>query len=218
MNDRNELNCLNQGKESDSDSVLCRLAQQGDRVAEEQLVCRYARLVKSCARTYFLAGADGEDLIQEGMLGLLKAVRAFDERKGVPFEAFAHLCIKRRLLNTLKYGEHRGADSQTVFIGEPLFDDKDAASAVSAPISDPMLLVIGMEEQRELKRQLSSLLSVFEAKVLELFLEGYSYEEMSRLLGKSIKSVDNAIQRIRRKSAKSLSGRMQGETCTHISI
>lgn len=204
-----------------ADADLCRLAQAGDRSAEETLVCRYSRLVKACARPYFLAGADGEDLIQEGMLGLLKAVRGFDSTKGVPFEAFAHMCVTRRIFSAVKTaaGTKHFPLNQSTSIGEPLFDDNaDVVNAASLPISDPMLLVIGMEEHRELKQQLSCLLSVFEAKVLELYLDGNSYEEMSVILNKPAKSVDNAIQRIRRKSAQYFSSRRtQASTCTHIS-
>lgn len=213
---------VHQTDETDlSDTELCISAQAGDRNAEEKLVCRYSRLVKACARPYFLAGADGEDLIQEGMLGLLKAVRSFDSSKGVPFEAFANMCVTRQIFSAVKTAAsaRHSPLNQSTSICEPLFDDNaDVVSTSSVPISDPMLVVIGMEEHRELLSQLSCLLSVFEAKVLELYLSGNSYDEMSVILKKPTKSVDNAIQRIRRKSAQYFSSRRtQDLSCTHIS-
>lgn len=190
--------------QSNPDKILCFAARKGEQSAMEQLIHRYTRLVKTCARPYFLAGADGEDLLQEGMIGLLGAIQAFDPERGVPFEAFARLCVTRRIYSAVRSAAAHRNDplNQFIPIEKPLFDDNaEPRPQVTEPTSDPESLVIGMEEQRERLDRLLGLLSVFEAKVLTLFLDGLSYEEMATALGKPIKSVDNAIQRIRRKSA-----------------
>ena len=187
-----------------SDEALCRLAQQGGGDAAEALVKRYSRLVKTCARPYFLVGADEEDLLQEGMLGLMKAIREYDEGKGVPFSAFAKICIMRKIFSAVRSAAAMKHDplNRSMSIDRPLFEDlAESHTRVTAPIGDPESLVIGNEEREELVRRLYSLLSEFEAKVLTLFLDGLSFEEMSKTLRKPIKSVDNAIQRIKRKSA-----------------
>lgn len=180
-----------------TDEQLCALAQKGDRTVEEQLVMRYLGTVKTCTRPYFLAGGDGEDLIQEGMLGLLKAIRAFDPSRGVPFEAFARICITRRI-----YAAVRAASAQK---HEPLNHSESMEETFffdeSLAVSDPVSLLIGKEERREIEQKLLSSLSAFEAKVLTLYLDGCSYEEMAKQVGKPVKSVDNAIQRIRKKAS-----------------
>lgn len=187
-----------------SDEVLCHMAQQGDGAAAEDLVKRYTRLVKTCARPYFLVGADAEDLMQEGMLGLMKAMREYDASKGAPFGAFAKLCVTRKIFSAVRAAASLKHDplNHSVSIDRPLFEDlAETHTRVTAPIGDPESLVIGNEEREELIRRLYSLLSEFEARVLTLFLDGLSYEEMAEALQKPIKSVDNAIQRIKRKSA-----------------
>ena len=187
------------------DEKLCRLARQGDGPAMENLIRRYTRLVKTCARPFFLAGADAEDVIQEGMLGLMKAIREFDSTKGVPFSVFARLCIQRKIYSATRSAsalKHRPLN-QSMSLDRPLFEDlAESHTRVTAPIGDPESLVIGNEEREERTRQLYSLLSEFETNVLTLFLDGLSYEEMAETLGKPVKSVENAIQRIKRKSAK----------------
>ncbi|MFR3788064.1 MAG: sigma-70 family RNA polymerase sigma factor [Agathobaculum desmolans] len=187
-----------------SDEDLCRYTRTGSGQAAELLVKRYARLVKTCARPYFLVGADAEDLIQEGMLGLMKAIREFDDEKGVAFGAFARLCVTRKIFSAVRAAASHKHDplNHSMSIDRPLFEDlAESHTRVVAPIGDPESLVIGNEEREELVRRLYSLLSEFEAQVLTLFLDGLSYEEMSETLRKPIKSVDNAIQRIKRKSA-----------------
>ena len=170
------------------DEKLCRLARQGDGPAMENLIRRYTRLVKTCARPYFLAGA----------------VREYDESKGAPFGAFARLCITRKIYSAVKAAASLKHDplNQSMSIDRPLFEDlAESRTRVTAPNGDPESLVIGNEEREERKKKLYSLLSEFEAQVLTLFLDGLSYEEMSEALHKPIKSVDNAVQRIKRKSA-----------------
>lgn len=164
-------------------------------------------MVKRCARPYFLAGADNDDLIQEGMLGLLKAVREFDPGKGVPFAQFARVCVSRTIISAVRssLASRHSVLNDAIPLEKPLFEDIAQTSGGEAGIAaDPEALVIGMEAREELLVQLDRLLSDFEGKVLSLFLDGYSYEEMAAKLGRPVKSVDNAVQRIRRKSAQLL--------------
>jgi len=187
-----------------NDAALCRKSRDGDGMASEILVKRYSRLVKTCARPYFLMGADAEDLLQEGMLGLMQAIRDYDEKRGTPFSAYARVCVTRKVYSAVRSALAHKHDPLNHFVPYDLslFDDLAEPHIQSAASSsDPEALVIGNEERKELINRLYRLLSEFEAKVLSLYLEGYSYEEMSRRLGKSVKSVDNAIQRIKRKSA-----------------
>lgn len=183
-----------------SDEQLCEMAQQGNRAAEESLTVRYFSVVKACSRPYFLAGGDGEDLIQEGMLGLLKAVRAYTIERSVPFEAFARMCITRRVYSAVRAAsaaKHEPLNHSESIAKTPLFDENSKAVHV---VSDPVNVVIDMEEYRERQQRLQASLSAFESRVLALYLDGCSYEEMSAEVGESVKSVDNAIQRIRRKA------------------
>ena len=138
-------------------------------------------------------------------MGLLKAVRSYSADRNVPFSAFARMCIMRRIYSAVRSAaaaKHEPLNHSESIAEHPLLGEtSDAASAASQRASDPVTLVIGMEEQREQQQQLSRLLSAFEARVLTLYLEGRSYEEMSSELGRPVKAVDNAIQRIRRKAA-----------------
>ncbi len=190
-----------------TEEELLLAARAGGREAGDLLVRRYFRLVKSCARPYFLAGADADDLIQEGMLGLLKAVREFDPARGVPFHQFARVCVSRALISAVRssLASKHSVLNDAVPLEKPLFEDiAQTAPQETGPAADPEALVIGMEAREELLEQLGRLLSDFEGKVLSLFLDGYSYEEMAAKLGRPVKSVDNAVQRIRRKSAQLL--------------
>ena len=176
-----------------SDETLCILAASGDRIAEEVLVMRYNRLVRICSRPFFLAGGDSEDLIQEAMFGLLKAIREFDPARDVSFHTFAEVCIRNRIRSVVsaavrdKYAPLNNSVSM------------EADSEVLDPTSGPEESLISREERVERLEQLRAKLSSFEQKVLSLYLEGFSYEEIANRLGRSIKSVDNAVQRIRRK-------------------
>ena len=170
-------------------------------LSEEELVAEYSRLVRKCARPYFLAGGDGEDLIQEGMLGLLSAIRGFDPDRGVPFEGYAELCIRRRIYSALR---RLSANKElTGFISLESQSPDDISERI--PVLGPEELVIARERALEITGRLKDGLSKFESAVINLYLDGCSYGEMSRALGRNYKSVDNAVQRIRRKLAQILS-------------
>ena len=188
-----------------SDAQLHGLAVSGDRIAEEELVKRYMQLVRACSRPLFLAGGDSEDLIQEGMFGLLSAIKEFDPMNGSSFKTFAEHCIKMRLYSAIK-----SASRMKHF---PLNDgmsleqlSEESNSQLSACNESfhrmPEDLILARESKEELYNALSHCLSKLESKVLDLFLDGLSYQDIASRLGKDTKSVDNAVQRIRHKLAR----------------
>ena len=190
-----------------SDEELCALARGGDRAAEERLVTRYIRLVRTCARPYFLTGGDSEDLLQEGMLGLLKAVREFDPEKDASFRTFAEICIRSRLYSALRAAgrEKRKVLNQSVSLDTPDFDSNSYTSGTSRPaqrnLEDDL---IDKEYTAALLSGVRKQLSEFEAKILEYYLNGYPCREIAVKVGRTPKSVDNAVQRIRRKVARQI--------------
>ena len=189
------------------DERLCALAASGDRQAEEALVVRYNRLVRICARPYFLAGGDSEDLIQEGMVGLLAAIREYDPEKAASFRTYAEVCIKNRLFSVIKAAarDTHIPLNNSVSFGNPLFSgngDPLAFGASDGPETDPEEILLSRESFRERLEALMGQLSGFEASVLRLYLNGLSYSEIAAEVNKSPKSVDNAVQRIRRKLAQ----------------
>ena len=200
-----------QSTEEMRDGELCRLAATGDRDAEEALVIRYNRLVRICARPFFLVGGDSEDLIQEGMVGLLKAIRNYDGSKDASFRTFAEICIRSRLYSVLRsqnLNKH-AALNHSIALEAP-FVDSHSYTAGSLDISqtNPEDLMILQENFREMWKRVRSQLSEFEAKILGFYLAGLSYQEIAVEVCKSPKSVDNAVQRIRRKVARQI---IQGE-------
>ena len=185
-----------------SDETLCQLVAGGSREAEEALVTRYNRLVRTCARPFFLVGGDSEDLTQEGMVGLLKAVREYDASKEASFRTFAEICIRNRLYSVL-----RAAARDT-----PFFDANSYTSGTSDLTQrDPEAYLIDREHTAALLSGVRKQLSEFEAKILGYYLDGLSCREIAETVGKPPKSVDNAVQRIRRKVARQLlSGDLSG--------
>lgn len=190
-----------------SDEALCRLAAGGDRFAEEQLISRYARMVRASARPFFLVGGDSEDLTQEGMIGLMKAVREYDGEKEASFRTFAETCVRNRLLSVLRAAS-RGKHSplnQSVSLDTPFFDrDSYALGAQDLTQRSPEDFLIDREHTSSLLFGVRKKLSEFEAKILGYYLDGLSCREIAALVGRSPKSVDNAVQRIRRKVAQHL--------------
>lgn len=190
---------------SADESVLLSCVISGDRVAEEILAERYMRLVRSCARPLFLAGGDSEDLIQEGMCGLLSAMRQYDPDSGNSFRTFAEHCIRMRLYSAIKSAsrlKHLPLNDGVSL--EQLSEDSSLqVSAIPDAIRrNPEDLVLARERTEELYSELLQCLSGMEKKVLSLYLEGLSYREIALRLGKEEKSIDNAVQRIRRKLAR----------------
>lgn len=179
---------------AEEDQALVTAAQAGDRGAEETLILRYTRLARVCARPLFLAGGDSEDLMQEGLLGLLDAIREFDSRQGAAFGTFARVCIQNRLRSAVRSAsreKHMALNAAVPWEGQ------ETPEGGLGP-ENPEDLVIAREETARLGRELSA----FEREVLGQYLKGFSYQEIAQTTGKPPKAVDNAVQRIRRKLAR----------------
>ena len=188
-----------------SDEALCTLAASGNPAAEEILMERYTRLVRTCARPFFLAGGDSEDLTQEGMVGLLKAVREYDAEKAASFRTFAELCIRSRLYSILRASarEKHIPLNQSVSLDTPCFDSNSYTSGTNNLAQrDPEDDLIDREHTAALLSGVRKQLSDLEAKILGYYLDGLSCREIAETVGRSPKSVDNAVQRIRRKVAQ----------------
>ncbi len=189
------------------DIELQKLAAGGDPRAEEALTERYLPLVNSCAGSMTLFGGEGKDLSQEGVFGLISAIRSFDPNVGASFRTYAEHCIRMRLLSAVKSASRLKHfplnDSMSL---EQLSEESDPrlTAVLEQFHRNPEDLVLARESKEELYKALSDCLSRYEKRVFTLYLEGRSYQEIGSLLGKDVKSVDNAVQRIRRKLARNL--------------
>lgn len=193
-----------------SDEELVEQVHLGNTNALDYLITKYRLFVKVKARSYFLIGADKEDIIQEGMIGLYKAIRDFRGDKLASFRAFAELCITRQIITAIKTAtrqKHIPLNSY-VSLDKPMYDEdseRTLMDVITSPLSDnPEHLMINREEYSRLEGQMSEVLSELEQQVLVLYLEGRSYNEISSLLNRSTKSIDNALQRIKRKLERHL--------------
>ena len=195
-----------------SDEELCVCSAQGSSGAEEELVRRYGRLVRMCARPLFLAGGDSEDLIQEGMLGLLSAIRSYNPSKAASFRTYADICIRSKLVNAVQAAQRDKhlPLNHSISFETPLFDG--TSEFLFSSEESPEDVVIGREELQERLDALKGQLSGFEAEILSYYLGGLSCAEIAGRVGKTSKSVDNAVQRIRRKMARQLSTGVSSES------
>ena len=193
-----------------TDEQLCARAAMGDRAAEEALVLRYSRLVRVCSRPFFLVGGDSEDLIQECMLGLLSAIREFKPDRGAQFRTFAELCIRRRIISAVRTaagGRHSPLNNYVSLEPSLFLANQDFAPFGTAYPShrDPEDVIIRQENMSALQKALRDQLTGLEAQVLDRYLDGASYAEIAEEVHRSAKSVDNAVQRIRKKIARHIS-------------
>lgn len=188
-----------------TDEQLIDLIRAGDRVAEELLYTKYKQVVRSCARTYFLVGADREDILQEGMIGLYKAVCDYDSTKQTSFRSFAELCITRQIISAIKSATRKKHIPLNTYISfnRTIYDGDSERTLVDvlagAKVSDPAELVIGQESYDDISQRIQKELSHLERTVLQLYLSGYSYQQIADALQRSPKAVDNAIQRVKKK-------------------
>ena len=185
-----------------SDEALCTALQNGTSAAGDILAHRYRKLVRCCAHPYFLAGGDSEDLLQEGMFGLIKAMREFRADREASFQTFAEVCIRSRLCSVIRAsraGKHSPLN-ESVPLNAFLLDAQPQYSQL-----DPEDLLIDREKAAALLNHVRSQLSELEVRVLDLYLDGCSCGEIAATVGKSYKSVDNAVQRIRRKIGRQIS-------------
>lgn len=192
-----------------TDEQLVELAKgSSDSYAYEVLLERYKNYVRSKAKYYFLIGADREDIIQEGMIGLYKAIRDFNPDRLASFHAFAELCITRQIITAIKTAtrqKHMPLNSY-VSLNKPMFEDDSERTLIDiisiSKITNPEDIIIGQEELILIEKKIEELLSSFESEVLEAYLNGKSYQEISESLNRHVKSIDNALQRIKRKLEK----------------
>ncbi len=190
-----------------TDEMLCASAQQGDVEAEAVLASRYYALVRACARPLFLAGGDGEDLIQEGMFGLIRALREYRADGSATFRTYAEVCIRNQLFSTLRAAaRNKNAPlNDSVSLDHPFFDsDSYAVSAFDSSSTDPELLIADRDYVRSVLESTTKQLSEFEAKILGYYLDGLTCQEIAKVVNRPLKSVDNAVQRVRRKIARQL--------------
>ena len=190
-----------------SDLALVHAHRRGSQAALDALMLRYHQFVRLKASSYFLAGGDAEDLIQEGLLGLYKAVRDYRDDRQASFRSFAELCITRQIITAIKTAtrqKHVPLNGYLSFSQSPndASDDGDCSLADVLPgpsTHDPVNQVISSEEVESLTACLTGMLSALEGRVLRLYLQGFSYERIANQLGCDCKTVDNALQRIKRK-------------------
>ncbi len=187
------------------DEEVVELVRGGDTEALEYLINKYKNFVRAKSRSYFLVGADREDIIQEGMIGLFKAIRDYKEDKLSSFKAFAELCITRQIITAIKTAtrqKHIPLNSY-VSLDKPIYDEESDRTLLDVisetKVTDPEELIINQEEYVDIELKISELLSDLERKVLSLYLDGRSYQEISEQLNRHVKSIDNALQRVKRK-------------------
>jgi len=196
-----------------ADEEVVEFAREGDESALEYLINKYRNFVRAKARSYFLIGADREDIIQEGMIGLYKAIRDFRTDKLSSFRAFAELCITRQIITAIKTAtrqKHIPLNSY-VSLNKPIYDedsDRTLLDVLSGSrITDPEELIISREEFDDIEEKMGEILSSLEWKVLMSYLEGKSYQEIAEELERHVKSIDNALQRVKRKLERYLEKR-----------
>ena len=198
---------------TESDEELVEVARGGEDLAIEELLTRYRHYARAKARSYFLAGADREDIVQEGMIGLYKAIRDFDAQHNTAFRAFAELCITRQIITAIKTAtrqKHIPLNSY-VSLNKPVSDHDSEErplgdALISSTVADPADVVISAEEIAHIKSSVDQLLSDLETEVLQLYMDGKSYQEIADMLGRHVKSIDNALQRIKRKLEQHIPG------------
>lgn len=188
-----------------ADEELVHLIHQKDSQALDFLIQKYRHFVQGKARTYFLIGADREDIIQEGMIGLYKAIRDYDKGKLSSFKAFAELCVTRQIITAIKTAtrqKHTPLNSY-ISLDKPLFEEESDRTLLDviagSTAIDPEELILNQEKLDDLEQKLSELLSGLEKNVLNFYLDGRSYQEISIKLNRHVKSIDNALQRVKRK-------------------
>jgi RNA polymerase sporulation-specific sigma factor len=199
-----------------TDEELISLHREGDARAMDGLLARYRNFARSKARSYFLVGADKEDIVQEAMIGLYKAVRDFNQEKETSFRAFADVCVTRQIITAIKMATRQKHIPLNTYVSlsKPLATDEEPDRALmdvlqTHEVTDPAELLISSEELRSMKLAFAEILSDFEIEVLHLYVEGKSYQEIAVLLGRQLKAVDNALQRIKRKVELHLRAREQ---------
>ena len=192
------------------DEDLVNMVRDGESGALEYLIHKYKNFVRAKARSYFLIGADREDIVQEGMIGLYKAIRDFRGDKLSSFKAFAELCITRQIITAIKTAtrqKHIPLNSY-VSLDKPIYDEDSDRTLLDVicghRVTDPEQLIINQEKFDDIEDKMARILSDLERQVLALYLDGRSYQEIAEDLDRHVKSIDNALQRVKRKLEKYL--------------
>lgn len=196
-----------------TDEEVVDLVRDNDTEALEYLINKYKNFVRAKARSYFLIGADREDIVQEGMIGLYKSIRDFRGEKLTSFKAFAELCITRQIITAIKTAtrqKHIPLNSY-VSLDKPIYDEDSDRTLLDVicgtKVTDPEELFINREEFDDIEGKMSEILSDLERQVLMLYLDGRSYQQIAVELKRHVKSIDNALQRVKRKLERYLEGR-----------
>lgn len=190
--------------DAEDDGTLVSRAWEGDEQALGTLLDRYRGFVRGKARSYFLAGADREDVVQEGMIGLYKAIRDFDPSRQASFRAFADLCVTRQIITAVKSATRHKHSPLNTYISFSLpahgeDSDVELADTIAVAVDDPCEHVVAGHDLAELERWFGEILSELEAEVLQRYVGGESYAEIAVAMDRHVKSIDNALQRIKRK-------------------
>ncbi len=197
--------------ESLEDAELVKLCKENCEKAEVELIKRYGKMVEITARPYFLIGGENKDLVQEGMIGLVKSIRDYDKKKGASFSTFAKMCILRQVLtairreNSQKYKVLNNSYSLNITNKNKLeYNDTENIELLESKIQTPEEQYISRETITYIKKTMDNELTTLEKKVMTYYLEGKTYSEMSNILNKDVKAIDNALQRLRNKLQKKI--------------
>lgn len=197
-----------QGK---TDEEIIKLIKVGNQDAQDYILDKYKALVKAKSRAYFLIGADREDIIQEGMIGLYKAIRDYQESKHTSFRVFAELCINRQIITAIKAAtrqKHIPLNSY-ISLNKPAYEEDSEQTYLDMlkemELSNPETVLIGQEDKNFIEKHIGKILSDFESRVLSYYLQGKTYFEIAKMIGKPEKSIDNALQRVKKKVEKLVS-------------
>lgn len=183
-------------------------AKAGNNKAQEYLISKYENFVKAKAKSYFLIGADKEDIYQEGMIGLYKAIRDFNPEKSTSFKAFAEICVTRQIITAIKTATRQKHIPLNTYVSlnKPIYEEESERTLLDVlsglKISDPEELMISKEQMHFIEDKISKVLSELEKEVLTSYLDGKSYQEIACDLERHAKSIDNALQRVKRKLEK----------------
>lgn len=194
----------------DEDYEVVKKAQNGDIMAQNMIINKYKPMVISKSKTYFLIGADRDDIIQEGLIGLYKSIRDYNCNKSSSFKHFADICVTRQMITAVKAATRQKHKPLNTYISlnRPIYEDDSEKTYFETYIdeieTDPEKLIIGKEDFKNIEKKIEEILSKFEKDVFMLYINGFSYNTISKILNKDSKSIDNAIQRVKRKLEKSL--------------
>lgn len=210
MSEEKDFNSVEELYEYESEEKIVEEAKIGNKRAQEFIISKYENFVKNKAKSYFLIGADKEDIYQEGMIGLYKAIRDFNGEKSTSFKAFAELCITRQIITAIKTATRQKHIPLNTYISlnKPVSEEESDRTLLdiisSVRITNPEELIIGQEQKEFIEEEINKVLSDLEIQVLQSYLEGKSYQEIACDLDRHSKSIDNALQRVKKKLEKCL--------------